>query len=80
MGTVDMNNHAITDPALGNPIAEAVVFECRTISRQACAPARAIMHENDHINGVLFIDRIRGKERQELQADLRQVKKKYSSS
>ncbi|HEV8051323.1 MAG TPA: peptide deformylase [Parachlamydiaceae bacterium] len=39
--------------------------------------ARAIMHENDHINGVLFIDRIRGKERQEIDADLREVKKKF---
>lgn len=40
--------------------------------------ARAIMHENDHINGVLFIDRIRGKERQELEPFLRNIKKNYS--
>lgn len=39
--------------------------------------ARTILHENDHINGVLFIDRIRGKERQELEPQLRNVKKKY---
>lgn len=39
--------------------------------------ARAIMHENDHINGVLFIDRIRGKERQEMENELRAIKKKY---
>lgn len=39
--------------------------------------ARAIMHENDHINGVLFFDRIRGKERQELESALKEVKKKY---
>lgn len=39
--------------------------------------ARAIMHENDHINGVLFIDRIRGKERKDLDQELRAVKKKY---
>jgi len=41
--------------------------------------ARAIMHENDHINGVLFIDRIRGKEREEMEPALRALKKKYSS-
>lgn len=41
-------------------------------------PARAIMHENDHINGVLFIDRVKGKEKQELEAELRAVKKKFS--
>lgn len=40
--------------------------------------ARTIMHENDHINGVLFIDRIHGKERQELEHYLKQIKKLYS--
>ncbi|MEI8125440.1 MAG: peptide deformylase [Parachlamydiaceae bacterium] len=40
--------------------------------------ARAIMHENDHINGVLFIDRVQGKERQELDSALRAIKKKYA--
>jgi len=39
--------------------------------------ARAVMHENDHINGVLFIDRIRGKEREKIEPELRAVKKKY---
>jgi peptide deformylase len=39
--------------------------------------ARAIMHENDHINGVLFIDRLHGKERKELELRLREIKKKY---
>ena len=42
--------------------------------------ARAILHENDHINGVLFIDRIRGKKRQALEPILREVKKKYFRS
>ena len=39
--------------------------------------ARAIMHENDHINGVLYIDRIKGKERQKMESELRAIKKKY---
>lgn len=39
--------------------------------------ARAIMHENDHINGVLFIDRIHGKERKEMDPVLNAVKKKF---
>jgi len=38
--------------------------------------ARCIMHENDHINGVLFIDRVRGKERQQLEPGLKALKKK----
>jgi peptide deformylase len=40
--------------------------------------ARAIMHENDHINGVLFIDRVRGKERQQMEQPLKDLKKKFS--
>lgn len=34
-------------------------------------------HENDHINGVLFIDRIKGKMRQELEPKLKEIKKKF---
>ncbi|CCB85881.1 peptide deformylase [Parachlamydia acanthamoebae UV-7] len=40
--------------------------------------ARCILHENDHINGVLFIDRIKkGNERKQLDPLLKQIKKKY---
>lgn len=39
---------------------------------------RIIMHENDHLNGVLFIDRIHGKERKEMETPLRAIKKKYA--
>lgn len=42
--------------------------------------ARAFMHENDHINGVLFIDRVRGKEREEMDPLLRKIKKKFAKS
>ncbi|MES2121399.1 MAG: peptide deformylase [Chlamydiota bacterium] len=40
--------------------------------------ARVRMHENDHINGVLFIDRLTPKERKSLDPILRSIKKKYS--
>ncbi len=40
-------------------------------------PARVVMHENDHINGVLFFDRIKGKKRKQLDSLLRDVKKKF---
>lgn len=36
-------------------------------------PARIIMHENDHINGVLFIDRLSPKERQRVQGALKSL-------
>lgn len=42
--------------------------------------ARAILHENDHINGVLFIDRVRGKERKEMEQPLKDLKKKFAKS
>ncbi len=41
--------------------------------------ARIVLHENDHINGVLFIDRIKGKERQAIEPYLRDLKKKYAA-
>ncbi|MEX1012901.1 MAG: peptide deformylase [Waddliaceae bacterium] len=37
--------------------------------------ARCVLHENDHINGVLFIDRIDKKERNQIDKDLRELKK-----
>ncbi|MBS4169167.1 peptide deformylase [Parachlamydia sp. AcF125] len=40
--------------------------------------ARCILHENDHINGVLFIDRVKkGNERKLLDPLLKQIKKQY---
>ncbi|MCH9626695.1 MAG: Peptide deformylase [Chlamydiales bacterium] len=39
--------------------------------------ARNIMHENDHLNGVLFIDRIKGKRRTLLEPELRRIKQCY---
>ncbi|CRX38101.1 peptide deformylase [Estrella lausannensis] len=36
-----------------------------------------VCHENDHLNGVLFIDRIKGKERDEMEKKLKQIKKDY---
>ncbi len=39
--------------------------------------ARNRMHENDHLNGVLFIDRIKGKRRTEIEPALRRIKQQY---
>lgn len=39
--------------------------------------ARAFLHENDHINGVLFIDRVKGKKRKDIEPALRLIKNKY---
>lgn len=39
--------------------------------------ARACLHENDHINGVLYIDRLDRFERKKLENSLREIKKRY---
>lgn len=41
--------------------------------------ARVRMHENDHINGVLFTDRVDVNTRKKIEPILREIKKKYSS-
>ncbi len=40
--------------------------------------ARIFLHENDHINGVLYIDRIKGPEREALEPYLRKIKQTYN--
>jgi peptide deformylase len=40
--------------------------------------ARVRMHENDHINGVLFIDRVDVNTRNRIEPILKEIKKKYA--
>ena len=40
-------------------------------------PAKILMHENDHLNGVLFIDRLEERFKKELSSDLTRLKKHY---
>ena len=42
--------------------------------------AREIMHENDHLNGVLYIDRIPSQKRKEMEPLLRDIKDQFDSS
>jgi peptide deformylase len=42
--------------------------------------ARVILHENDHINGVLFIDRVEEKYVREVEGILRAIKKSRTTS
>lgn len=41
--------------------------------------ARPLLHENDHLNGVLFFDRIPEHRKQALQAQLKKIKKRYAT-
>jgi len=40
--------------------------------------ARVILHENDHLNGVLFIDRLESSTRKKIDSKLREIKKKFN--
>ena len=40
--------------------------------------ARIRMHENDHINGVLFFDRVDAHTRKKIDPLLKEIKKKYA--
>ena len=42
-------------------------------------PARQFMHENDHLNGVLFFDRMTKAERRSVERDLQRLKAKAKS-
>jgi len=62
---------------------ESVTLEWQDIegkkhkSRFSGYVARQIMHENDHLNGVLFIDRISRSVRKSIKGQLDVLKKKY---
>ena len=42
--------------------------------------ARVRMHENDHLNGVLFIDRLDLRKRKKLESYLKEIQRKHSKS
>lgn len=50
------------------------------VKEYAGYPARMVLHENDHLNGVLFIDRIDKKRRNIIEAELKKIKKELSNS
>ncbi len=58
---------------------EAIGIDDKTFTEEVEGyNARIRMHENDHINGVLFIDRVDEKMRHKIDPLLRDMKKKYS--
>ena len=42
--------------------------------------ARVRLHENDHLNGVLFIDRLDPKERKKVEHFLKEIKRRYQKT
>jgi len=82
---VSMNEGCLSIPKLRGMVyrPETIVVEAMNLKGEVFIKefsgieARVIMHENDHLNGVLYIDRLDQRQRQQLEPYLRQVKKKY---
>lgn len=83
----EMNEGCLSIPDLYVPVMrpEAITIEYTTIEglrvskRVTGFLARNLMHENDHLNGVLTVDRVKGKKRTQLDPELRAIKQKYCS-
>lgn len=59
---------------------QATDLEGRTFTEELVEfDARVILHENDHLNGVLYIDRIHPNRKKAIEKELREIKKKYNS-
>ncbi len=62
-----------------------VVFEYMNLKGEICQEtfidfdAHVMMHENDHVYGVLYIDRLSEKEKRAMEPTLRKIKKKLSA-
>jgi len=57
---------------------EAVGLDGEPIAGEASElTARAVQHENDHLNGILFIDHLSDEQRKALARDLKRLKKEW---
>jgi len=60
---------------------EYTTLEGKTVKKRVSGwEARVIMHENDHINGVLFIDRLDNKKRAEIDLQLNHLKNRLKET
>lgn len=84
---VERGEGCLSIPKLYAPVLRPLTIDVEAmdlngqIFKESCYgyQARNRMHENDHLNGVLFIDRIKGKRRSELEPALRLIKQRYKS-
>lgn len=85
---VERSEGCLSIPSLTAPVVrpftvkvEALDLNGNLFKKECCGYlARNIMHENDHLNGVLFVDRIKGKRRSQLEPKLRLIKTQYQSN
>lgn len=83
---VERGEGCLSIPKLHCPVIRPISIELEALDidgnlfHEGCYgyQARNRMHENDHLNGVLYIDRIKGKARTKLEPMLRSIKKNYN--
>lgn len=84
-GTLTDTEGCLSIPGIRSAVErpDSVIIESTNLNGQRVTEeivgynARVRMHENDHINGTLFIDRISSNERKRLEPLLREIKKKH---
>ncbi len=84
---VERSEGCLSIPKLWYPVerphsitVEAIDLDGNSFTKECEAfLARNMMHENDHLNGVLYIDRLKKKQRNEIDPILRKIKQTYSS-
>ena len=82
---VERNEGCLSIPKLYIPVVRPLTIHLEATNlegeqfHEECSgyQARNRMHENDHLNGVLTVDRIKGKRRTELEPTLRRIKQQY---
>ena len=83
---ISLEEGCLSIPALRAPVERPVSIEVESLRLDGTVRletvdgwrARVILHEYDHLNGSLFIDRTSKKVRNTLDAGLRAIKKKYA--
>jgi peptide deformylase len=82
---VEREEGCLSIPGLYAPVLRPLTIEIEAmdlegnIFKKECSRylARCIMHEHDHLEGILFIDRIKGKKRTLLEPELKKIKQQY---
>ena len=85
--TITMEEGCVSIPGLHAQVERPVTVKIRYMNEQGEIietefrelDARVFFHENDHLNGVLYIDRVNKKIRKQIEPSLEQIKRKYNA-
>lgn len=85
---VERSEGCLSIPKLHGPVTRpfSITIEAtnlkgeRFIEKRERYAGRCMMHETDHLNGILWIDHVKGKQRTDMEPALRRIKQKYYKS